>query len=252
LAGITEATRKQWQGDPRQVQKIPLLLTRPEGANTDFKQHFPKDVSARLEMIDCPLIRIKSLLQQTAMAGDAAAVFTSSNGVRFAPPPLGRRAYCVGERTTQAAQNGGWAAVCAGQDAEALTRYIIAQAPSCPLYHFSGVHVRGDVVGTLIKNGITATRVALYDQHLLPLSAAARRALEGKTPVIVPLFSPRAATLFAAEAPPAAPVLAIALSPAVAEAAKNRADFETVVAAEPTASAVMSAIETLLHRHPLG
>ena len=186
------------------------------------------------------------------MAEDATAIFTSSNGVRFAPPSLGRRAYCVGERTTAAAQKAGWDSVCAGQNAQELIKYISDLSPTGELYHLCGVHLRGGVVDALVEIGLKAQRVVLYDQVLLPLPPAALAALKSETLTIVPLFSPRAAAHFAALSPVNAKITIVALSDAVALAVQNISIFEKVVAAEPTAKSMLIAIENLVSSHRLG
>lgn len=111
-----------------------------------------------------------------------------------------------------------------------------------PLYHFSGRHVRGDIAGTLSKAGHTVTRVALYDQRLLPLSQAALGTLSTQNPVIVPLFSPRAAAHFAAQAPENASVWALCMSLAVADKVDKTKVFEEVIAKAPTAASMVDAI----------
>ncbi len=234
------------------MQKMQLLLTRPLGMNDDFVESFPKDLAARLHFIDCPLMRIVSLQSQSGIEGDARAIFTSSNGVRFAPPSLGRYAYCVGERTTAVAREAGWEPICAGENAEELIEYIGARNPSVSLYHLCGVHQRGNVVEALNAKGLKAQRVVLYDQQLLPLPPVVLESLKGETPTIVPLFSPRAAAHFAAHAPKNPFIKVVAMSDAVAQSVRNNASLETVTAAHPTAKAMLDVIENLTLTHRLG
>jgi uroporphyrinogen-III synthase len=234
------------------AEKIPLILTRPEGANSAFAADFPKSLSDRLVFIESPLIGIKSIATQVALAQQTSVIFTSVNGVRFAPPSIGRRAYCVGIRTTQAATSAGWEATCVGQNADEMVKTLIEARPAEMLCHLSGVHVRGRIVERLNEAGLTARRVPLYDQLLLPLGPAARAALESHKPVIVPLFSPRAATHFAAVSPPNPRLQVVTISDAVTDAIKNNASFETVTAPEPTADAVIGCIEKLVSTKGLG
>jgi uroporphyrinogen-III synthase len=244
-AGNTEGSRKQCRGRARVAQKIPMLLTRPEGSNASFAARIAPALAARIDPVRCPLIRIDPVqVDPLALPNTGAiALFTSSNGVRFAPPAGGNRALCVGETTRDAARDAGWEAEFAGQTAQEMIRFILREKPSAPLFHFSGRHVRGRIVETLQEAGLSAWRVVLYDQVLLPLSNAANAVLLWKTPVIVPLFSPRAAAHFAALAPCRAGVVLVALSPAVAEAAGKIASFETLTATEPTADALLASVE---------
>jgi uroporphyrinogen-III synthase len=229
-----------------------LLLTRPEGSNADFAADFPAALARRLTFVDCPLIAITPVPADVAIEDAAVAIFTSSNGVRFAPPALGRRAFCVGESTTRTARDAGWQAVFAGQNAEGLIAHVAAQRPEGRLWHFSGVNVRGGVVEALCAAGLDARRVVVYDQPLLPLPDTAQEVLTRGGPVIVPLFSPRAATHFAAICPLALGVYLVALSPAVSEAALKIADFETVTASEPTAGSLIGSVEKLVGSLRLG
>ncbi|MEM9575657.1 MAG: uroporphyrinogen-III synthase [Pseudomonadota bacterium] len=234
------------------MQKPQLLLTRPLGMNAEFAARFPKDLAHRLQFIDCPLIRIVSLQGQNGLEGDAQAIFTSSNGVRFAPPSLGRLAYCVGERTTEAARNAGWFSVHAGKNAVELIEYIAARDPKESLYHLCGKHQRGNVVEALIAKGMRAKRVVLYDQQLLPVPAGVLDSLKRDTPTIVPLFSPRGAAHFAGQVPESPRATVIAMSDAVAKAVRSTSDLKTVTCAHPTANAMLEAIENLTLAHRLG
>ena len=160
--------------------------------------------------------------------------------------------FCVGAHTTQVARAVGWDAVCAGQNASELIETLAQRRPDLPLYHFSGVHVRGNVVGALARLGISAQQVVVYDQRLLPLTDRARQVLGTETPLIVPLFSPRAAGYFVANLNQKADVRLVALSPAVAESCGKVGGCDTLIAAEPTASAVIDCVEKLVQAIRLG
>lgn len=230
-------------GSDGRLKKIPLILTRPEGANSAFAAEFPKTLAAQLDFIDSPLLQITSLGAEVGMDPSAAAIFTSVNGVRFAPPLVGRQAYCVGMRTTQAARAAGWEAVCAGQNAEELIAELLRLRPDVPLWHLSGVHVRGQIVDALHTAGMQARRIAIYDQRLLPFSARAIAVLESQHPVIAPLFSPRVAAHFAEIAPPAPQLRVVTLSEAITQALGTMVRYEVLTAPEPTADAMISLIK---------
>lgn len=234
------------------MRQIPLLMTRPEGANARFREELPSKLSAQFEFIDCPLTRIVSLEPQNSMQGDGIAIFTSSNGVRFAPPSLRRKAFCVGERTTAKALAAGWQAVCAGQCAEELIDHIKNAKPTAPVHHFSGVHVRGEISENLTAIGLSVKRIALYDQILLPLSQPASALVSQGLPVVVPLFSPRAAAHFAQVAPSNPQLIAVALSAAVAEAGQGINCQKWVIADRPNADALVDCLEKLARTMRLG
>ncbi len=234
------------------ANKIPLILTRPDGANSAFMADFPKPLADCLTFIESPLIAIQSMEAEAAIEEYAAVLFTSVNGVRFAPPSMGRKAYCVGVRTTQAATSAGWVATCVGQNADEMVKTLVDARPADALCHLSGVHVRGRIVERLKEAGLIARRVALYDQILLPLSPAANSAIKSQKLVIVPLFSPRAATHFAAVSPVNPRLQVVTMSGAITNALENNSIFEAITAPEPTADAVIGCIEKLVSTKGLG
>ncbi|MFK7762431.1 MAG: uroporphyrinogen-III synthase [Roseobacter sp.] len=234
------------------MQQIPLLMTRSEEANARFAEELPSSLSTHFEFISCPLTRIVSLGQQNSMQGDGIAIFTSANGVRFAPPSLRRKAFCVGERTTAKALAAGWQAVCAGQCAKELIDHIKNAKPTAPMHHFSGVHVRGEIVENLTAIGLSVKRIALYDQVLLPLSQPVSALLSQGLPVVAPLFSPRAAAHFCRVAPSNLQLVLVALSAAVAEAGQGTICQKWVIADQPNADAMVDCLEKLARTMRLG
>jgi uroporphyrinogen-III synthase len=63
---------------------------------------------------------------------------------------------------------------------------------------------------------------------------------------VIPLFSPRTASLFAAQTTPSASILLAAMSDQVAEAAKPLNAAAMCVAAEPTLEDMVIAVEKLV------
>ncbi|MEP0964901.1 MAG: uroporphyrinogen-III synthase [Roseobacter sp.] len=234
------------------MQKIPFLLTRPVGSNADFFNQIPKKTVQFLQGVECPLIKIEPFSVEYYAPRDVSAVFTSSNGLRFGPPADGRTAYCVGRQTTQRATEAGWNAIFAGQTAVELLGYFDENSTNEPLCHFSGVHVREDVVGELSRLGLVAHRQIVYDQVLLPLAGSALSALSQHNQVIVPLFSPRAAAHFAAVCPQDCNAIVVALSATVAKTAGKNNKFEIVTAQFPTTTSLIACIETLVSAISLG
>ncbi|WP_300033095.1 uroporphyrinogen-III synthase [uncultured Roseobacter sp.] len=226
--------------------RVPMILTRPEGAAEAFVKILPEELRARLEIIHSPLLGIVPVPFSEGSDPADAAVFTSANGVRHGPPPAGRRAWCVGDATTAQARAAGWDAVGAGADSRALVARLTRGAPAGRIVHFSGVHTRGDVAEKLAAAGLNIRRVAVYDQPLLPLSAPAQAALGRGGPVIVPLFSPRTAAHFAAECAAPRAVRAVFLSAAVARATGQAPFAQQLISAWPDAQSVIACIENLV------
>jgi uroporphyrinogen-III synthase len=107
-------------------------------------------------------------------------------------------AFAVGDATRDAAMNAGFVVHSADGDADALIALIRDSNAKGPLIHLRGVHSRGNIAARLTFAGIKTDESVIYDQPELPLNADAIQAIEGKQPVVAPLFSPRTAALLAA------------------------------------------------------
>lgn len=217
-----------------------ILLTRPAAQAARFAE------SLRAEGIDriviAPLQAIEPVGDPPHLPHGAHVIFTSANAVAFAPPGAGRKAICVGARTAEAATARGYVAEVAGGTADALVAHLISAAPTAPLIHLHGRHVRGDIAARLSAAGMSATAAVIYDQIALPPSAAFHAAC-AQPRVIVPLFSPRSAQLFAHACPRPGPgATAIALSENVNAALPEAWQDRTVVTAAPTAAAMRAEI----------
>ena len=218
-----------------------LVMTRPEEAARAFV--------ARLEALRGPVDWLHAPAFALAATGEqvpgGAAIFTSANGVAFAPEGGGQTAWCVGEATAAAATARGWRSVSADGDAEALVALILSRRPAGPLWHLAGADRRGDVAPRLAAAGLKAGTVTLYRQVPLAPSDALRRAFADTRPLVAPVFSPRSvAGLWAGTR--RAPLAIAAISPAVAEAARALAPDRILTAAHPDADHMRTATETLL------
>ena len=232
---------------------LTLLLTRPEAQ----ARRFAREAEARLgpfgQVIVAPLMQIVPLEPFPPVPDGAELAFTSENAVAVAAPRLGgtgRRAWCVGDRTAEAARAAGFDAMSAGGDAAALAALIARSGPAGDILHLSGRHQRGDLAAQLAQAGLTARRLPVYDQAARPLPKPARAALDGPAPVLVPLFSPRSAALLSQEIARGAraPLLVAALSPAVASAWTGPGPESLEVAERPDADALLAALARLVTR----
>lgn len=172
----------------------------------------------------------------------AHVVFTSVRGVAQAErfDLGGARAWCVGARTTEAARAAGFDATDGGGDVERLAATLIAAGPEGRILHLRGRHVAGDLVGALTAAGLDAGEVICYTQEPRAPSATLRDAMGGPGPLIMPLFSPRAALLLAGLEGPA-PLHVIAMSPAVAGVIEGFAVETVTTATQPTEDAMVAA-----------
>lgn len=215
----------------------PVLLTRPAAQAQDFASRIAATFGARAQCILSPVLKVVPLAPDITFSEFEALVFTSQNGVAAYAKlggPKGMVAYCVGDKTTQAAQKAGLTARSAGGDVAALNALLARDAPPGRLLHPSGVHVAGTVEGSV-------TRVAVYDQRPHPLTPTALAALRGTAPVLVPLFSPRTAKVLQELLPEdtKAPLHAICLSEAVSAALDPARFGHRSIATRPDAAAMM-------------
>ncbi len=191
-----------------------LIITRPAPDGDRFARQVKAQVD--VSIIVSPLQKIVPV---DVRCGTGAVVFTSSNGVAQAVRMglSGSRAWCVGNRTAQVARDAGFDAVSARGDAEDLIRLVLAQKSVENLTHIRGREARGDIALRLSAAGVPCADVIAYEQEVLALSDAARAAIEGANTVIIPLFSPRAATLLLQQATVGPRARVIVISKAVAE-----------------------------------
>ncbi|NSY37362.1 uroporphyrinogen-III synthase [Leisingera sp. ANG59] len=223
---------------------VPLLITRPLKAAERFVSGLPAAALAGIRVIYTPLMEIQQLQAQIEMRGVKGVIFTSANGAEAASRETLVRlpAYCVGERTAQAAAEMGWQAEALGQCADELTAALLQQRPAAPLLHLRGAHTRGSIARRLTEAGLPCGEQIVYDQALLPLTAEAQAALAAQTDVIVPLFSPRTARHFANLCGDASHLHLIALSQAVAEPLKGLNCKALRVSKAPDAPAMAAAV----------
>ncbi|MES2665561.1 MAG: uroporphyrinogen-III synthase [Pseudomonadota bacterium] len=231
-------------------EPLPVLLTRPAAQAARFAAQLADRFGARLVPVLSPLIVPRFLTPDVPAMPWAAVVLTSQTGAEAAGHlrqnvPLPDLAYCVGSRTAQAATEAGFRAISADGDADALIALILGAGEAGPLLHLHGAQTRGDVAARLSAGGVECHAAVVYVQHPQPLAPQALAVLQGAVPVVVPLFSPRTAQLFAAAAQDAtAPLWIAALGPAVAGACPPNALICT--ADRPDAGAMLMAIDRLL------
>jgi len=229
------------------TQALPtLLLTRPQASAVRFAAKLDPAAAGRADLVISPLQEIVKLDIDVSLAGYAGVIFSSANGVLHGPDGNGMPAYCVGSQTGAAAKSRGWRVVQVAQDADAFVRAVMGVTPKGPLLHLSGTHQRGDIAARLTAAGLKADRTIVYDQQNLALNKAALDALCGEGPVVLPLFSPRTAAQFVAQAPETGKVYAIAMSAAVAQELTKEQLAGLQILAAPTAREMVHAVELLL------
>jgi len=204
-------------------------------------------LGAEQKIILSPLIEIKMLPVQRQLTQYRGLIFTSENGVRAFAQAYGKHnvpAYCVGERTADAARAAGLRAFSANGSADDLVTMIKGADVKGVLLHVRGEHSRGDIAGRLDHQ---IDELVAYRQVPVPLCEKAREIVAGKRRVILPLFSPRTAQLFFKhDLQINAPLQVVAISNAVNEVILGTNPAENVdifIAEKPDAAAMLAAIK---------
>lgn len=228
-----------------------LLLTRARADAERFVGLLDQQSLDAVDVVYAPLIEIRVCAPSVDQVEPRSVIFTSSNGVRAAKEhgiDTNLPCFCVGSRTTEVAKAEGWPAAFAGATAAELVETLRNIRPQAPLLHLRGTHARGDIAERLTCAGLPTAERIIYDQVLLPLSESAESRLKARTPVIVPLFSPRTARQFANHRGTWADLYIAAISPAVAETVKKLENKEIIVSDRPDAATVARCVQDLITR----
>lgn len=238
--------------------RMPILLTRPQAQSERFAADLERARPGAAEIVISPLMAPDLVLRDVPAGPFSGVVFSSETGVEAARPlraSLPDLAYCVGDRTAAAAAAAGFRPIPAEGDAESMIRLIRREAPAGRLIHPHGEETRGDVARRLTSAGIETVSVIAYRQVPQAMSAAAEALLKGQAAVIVPLFSPRTASLFCAAYRAIggkAPLGVAAMSKAV----DANVDLPSVrmrkVALHPDAASMRRAVVALIDAGPPG
>lgn len=227
-----------------------ILLTRPEAQSRDFAARLWSRIPADLPVIISPVLEIVPVafdlpveLRFLVLTSVHAAEAASRAGLTNLP------AYCVGDRTAEAARTAGLRAQSAAGDAEALLALLAAVRPDGPGLYLRGRHAASDIASKLVSAGIDTHSIVAYDQVERPLSAPARAAIGSAAPVILPVFSPRSSRILADEAANArAPLDLIAISAAAAAPWEGRSVRLAIVASPDGAAMEDAVVERVLAR----
>ncbi len=227
-------------GQPVTKPMPTVLLTRPKAQSQGFAALLKARVP-NVQIVIAPLIEIKRASCVPDFSGVSGAIFTSQNAV-IPAPSVGLAAWCVGERTAQAASAVGWDAYAAKGNASSLLALIEEKRPRGRLLHMRGEISRGQIAERLRALGHDVDDAIIYTQPLLPASEKMKALLSGENPVILPLFSPRTARHFADVADVKAPLHIVALSQAVADEVRDIRYGTCEIAPRLDAEAMLDAV----------
>lgn len=237
-----------------QSRALPVLITRPEPQASRFSKVLTARFGTLVRPVICSLIAPRFLSAALPDGRFGAVVLTSETGA-LAADRLAKAGYmvphvafCVGDHTAEVAQGLGFDARSAAGDATALVDLILQHPDRAPFLHLHGHETRGDVVGQLRARGLSAEGAKVYAQEEQPLSVQARALLAQPGPVVVPIFSPRTAKLFAkqlAEHLVSAKVFVVAISEAATKPVLGLG-FDIHQADHPTQESLLYAMDKVI------
>jgi uroporphyrinogen-III synthase len=230
---------------------IPVFLTRPQAEAERFAASLTARFGGRVRPVVAPLLAPRNLSPDLPDRTYAAVIFTSAQAVEATlslVPRLPALAWCVGRRTAEAARNAGFTVRSADGDAAALVAAISADPPDGSILYLRGVDTSANLMEELGKFRLSLDEAVVYLQEPLDLTPVARDLLRTPADVIVPLFSPRTARLFAAALPPdcRARLHIAAMSENVAGALADLPRAALQIAPHPDAPGMLAAVESLL------
>lgn len=193
-----------------------LIITRPVAPGRAFADSIAVSLGRDIAVIASPAFEITPVDADLPPADHI--ILTSANGaaqLQRLGVAAGTTAWCVGDRTAQAAQAAGMKAISARGDADALVATIAKARPEGRMVHLAGKHTRGAVCERLQALGLICQQVTTYAQKPCEPTDALIAALAGNDPLVSPVFSPRSAAPLALP-DRRAPLHGIAISPAVA------------------------------------
>ncbi len=228
-----------------------LLITRPADRGAAFAEAVRGQLSDPPRVVIAPLVRIACLAPPPDLAPDATVLFTSASAVGCLGAGFearGRRAFCVGARTAEAAMAAGFDAVSADGDAAALADLVLRSRPSGPLVHLRGEHAAADLARHLTEAGLPTAEHVLYRQEDVAMDAAAAALLAAPGRVVAPVFSPRGARRLAAVAAGRRATLHLVAISAAAARAFEPPPERIDVAARPSGAEMLAAVLRALDR----
>ncbi|RBO53299.1 uroporphyrinogen-III synthase [Rhodovulum sp. BSW8] len=177
-----------------------LLMTRPRAQSDRFADAFVQRFGTGIAIRTAPVLDIVPRTDPVLLDGFAGVLFTSENGVAALAAVNGDRslpAYCVGERTADAARAAGFRATAAEGTAASMIAHFTARPPKGRLLHLRGEHARVELAEALSAIGIPTEERIVYAQEALPFPPGILAEIEAAPLVLLPLFSPRSARLVA-------------------------------------------------------
>lgn len=234
------------------VERPTLLITRPEPQAQRFSDDFRQRFGTDWPVVLSPLTAIRSIEDAVMPAEIPIVIFTSENAVKAylrQQSGAGKLAWCVGDRTAEAARTGGFEARSGSGDAAGLVRAILASGTRGPVLYPRGADTAFNMENALETAGIRHISVITYRQVAVPPTNEALALVRGSAPVLLPLFSPNGARAAAAAlAGCRAPLMIASLSRAVHAATAGLSAMASQTASHPSSDALLNALQILVKR----
>lgn len=226
-----------------------VLLTRPRDRSEEFAALCRARDGWSAPILISPILRIASIPLSLAPGDYDWFAVTSVHGADCLAGfdgLSGRPCYAVGDRTAAALDKTGLSVRTAGGTAADLFDLIVRDRPAGRGLFPRGRHVASDLAKRLAGIGFPVEEAVCYDQVSRPLSQEARSLLSAGGRVLVPLFSPRSASLLREAAPIRGPgTIPVALSGTVARAWGEDPPV-AAVSDHPTAASMVDKLSSLL------
>lgn len=227
---------------------VTILITRPEDAALAFADQVRARLGCGVRVVISPLMEMVYLSDIPPLDNIRTLIFTSVHAVRAFARATERRdfeCYTVGDTTAHAAREAGFDPVPGGGSADALAQRVIGDRPDGECLYLRGDHIAFGMKKALTSAGIETKEAVLYRQEDRNLSREAQDLLMQDSPVVLPLFSPRSASLFFGQARLTAPLYVAVISPNVANEVPADQVHQLEIASGPSAGAMITVIETL-------
>lgn len=207
-------------------------------------------------MVVSPVLRICEIPVRFDPSAFSALIFASQHAVSAVAHIenlSGQHAFAVGSQTGRAARDHGMSVICADGDADGLVEVIINTGRPGPFLFLRGRHSTGNIQLRLKERGLETESMVVYEQKARPLTQPTIDLLCGDTPVVLPLFSPRSASILASEAnriKATAPLILVGISPATLAAWDGPTPQHIIASKEPSAKAVATDIIRIIDCPP--
>ncbi|WP_417278579.1 uroporphyrinogen-III synthase [Celeribacter sp.] len=187
--------RERSQTIPRPILTSPVLITRPKEDAKRLALAL-EALGPDVRCILAPVMEIVALPFECADRNFDHLVLTSRHAVSAAAPFRGMPTYCVGKATREAAMAQGHDVRDVFSNADELVANLSGHGVGHVL-HLRGRHTRGEIAKRLSLAGLETYSCVVYEQNPRQWSAPERQAIQAEMSLIVPLYSPRSASLTA-------------------------------------------------------